>query len=615
MRIKSGPIAVDNYGNSYTLWTLEGVYNIDGEDFISHGSYDFALTSFDCNGVHRWTKIIGGTSSDQAFDLGTDTLGGVYVISSVNGARLVNYSIHIDTDTTIVSQMKSMFLVKYDTEGEFQWFRMPEDTVVIDPSNLQLGGGFAMDVAPNGDCYVYSKLPIGTYSYGAFEATFPGTVNDGENIYALKYDSNGNCNGGVHFDISYSGSLIFNSDIIRDHHTGWFYMSGRLTAGDDIFIFGGEQVTAENYVVQFDSSGFVNWTISANDIGIANTRFFGKPSVDELGNVYVTGGSQSGNSFGGFTFQNSFEDSGFPIFAKIDSMGNVVYATNASVSVPNYAAATAYSNNEVAVTGMYGRKIIWGDYSANNISMNNNVFLARFDATSNEILALDTLQSSASSVETPSQLTADRQGNFYVGGKFSGQLYVGDVTLYNQTGTSEGFIAKFGSDSCYCPLPEALFVYDSIPNEPGYDFVYTGSADVDSVLWDFGDGAFGYGMDLQHIFAESGTYTVCATAYNPCGADSVCITFEAEGPVGVQSINGFEEIRVYPNPAREFLTVNHASPGSRMEVINAVGQHLQSTFLNASPEQIDVSNLPAGIYLLQLTDRNGKRGYARFVKE
>src|SRR5690606_2946585 len=161
-------------------------------------------------------------------------------------------------------------------------------------------------------------------------------------------------------------------------------------------------------------------------------------------------------------------------------------------------------NNQVAITGMYGRKIIWGDYNAHNISMNNNVFLARFDASSNEILTLDTLHSSASSVETPSLLTSDQQGNFYVGGNFSGQLHVGDGTLYNQTGTQEGFIAKFGSDSCYCPLPEALFAYDSIPNEAGYNFAYTGSADVDSVVWNFDDGQTGTGLNPYHFFAESG---------------------------------------------------------------------------------------------------------------
>ena len=229
--------------------------------------------------------------------------------------------------------------------------------------------------------------------------------------------------------------------------------------------------------------------------------------------------------------------------------------------------------------------------------------------------SLNVLYGSANGNEYPSLLTADNQGNFYVGGNFSGQLHVGDGTLYNQTGTQEGFIAKFGSDSCYCPLPAALFTYDSIPNEAGYNFAYTGSADADSVTWDFGDGEVGNGFNPYHFFAESGTYTVCATAYNACGADSVCVIVDALGPVGIKAINGFEEVRVYPNPARDIVHIGNALPGTRVDVINAVGQNLGSSILQSNNAKINVSSLSPGIYVLQLTGSDGRRGFARFVKE
>lgn len=205
VRFNAQSIAVDSYGNSYVTWSLQDAYEIDGELFISNGPSDAALTSFDCDGAHRWTKIIGGSSSDIAGVVETDTLGGIYLICSVNSARLENYNFNIGSDTTLISQRKGMLLVKYDTDGEFLWSRMPEDSVVIDLTNLQFAGTIGIDVAPNGDCYIYSKLPIGSYSNGSFDAMYPGTANDGENIYALKYDSEGNCTGAVHFDFYYSG--------------------------------------------------------------------------------------------------------------------------------------------------------------------------------------------------------------------------------------------------------------------------------------------------------------------------------------------------------------------------------------------------------------------------
>ena len=174
--------------------------------------------------------------------------------------------------------------------------------------------------------------------------------------------------------------------------------------------------------------------------------------------------------------------------------------------------------------------------------------------------------------------------------------------LYNQTGSQEGFIAKFGSDSCYCPLPVALFTYDSVPNEAGYDFAYTGSADVDSVVWDFGDGEVGNGLNPYHFYAQSGNYTVCATAYNPCGTDSVCITFNALGPVGLKAINGFEDVKVYPNPAKNRISIDHSLTNAHLYVISAVGEQVLSTSLPSGSAQIDISTLPSGVYLLQLTD-------------
>ncbi|NEN25897.1 hypothetical protein G3O08_20610, partial [Cryomorpha ignava] len=467
VHFKPWHIAVDNYGNSYVTWTLQDPYEIDGTLFISNGSADAALTSFDCNGVHRWTKIIGGSGGDRITGLGTDTLGGVYVTLSVNGVRIPNYNTSFAPDTTINSGQKGLLLVKYNTEGDMLWLRMPEDTVVFNlPDDLQIGTSFDLDVSPNGDCYIYSKLSEGSYSNGAFEATFPGTLDDGEDIYILKYDGEGNFASGVHFDMWYSGATLNRGSFNRDHYTGKYYRSGYLSGNDEV-IFGGEEVTANNYVVQFDSSGFVNWNFMTDDV-----KFLGKPSVDEFGNVYVTGGTSNGNSLGDFTFQNTFGSSGFPVFAKFDSLANVIYATNASVDVNSGGFATSYSNMEVAVAGRWGSLISWGDELIDNTNSENqgfNVFLALFDAEGQGMPeSIHTLTSSPMGAEEPSLLTADTQGNFYVGGHFSGQLYVGDGTLYNQTGTQEGFIAKFGSDSCYCPLPVSLFTYDSIPNQAGY---------------------------------------------------------------------------------------------------------------------------------------------------
>src|SRR5690606_27569960 len=98
--------------------------------------HDAAISSFDCNGNHRWTKTIGGASNDQGVAVGTDTLGGVYWLGNVNWGMSETDVVHIGTDTAVVPNRKWMLLVKFDTDGNYQWHRMPEDTVTIDPTNL-----------------------------------------------------------------------------------------------------------------------------------------------------------------------------------------------------------------------------------------------------------------------------------------------------------------------------------------------------------------------------------------------------------------------------------------------------------------------------------------------
>src|SRR5690606_13335887 len=135
-----------------------------------------------------------------------------------------------------------------------------------------------------------------------------------------------------------------------------------------------EEVTANSYVVQFDSDGVMAWVQTANDTNNTLTGFIGKPSADELGNVYVTGYSYNNNTFGDFTFYNYLDTNGFPIFAKLDSTGNVVFATNASTNNDNSGKVTSYSNNKVAVGGKIAGNLYWGDVSEDNPENYNQLY-------------------------------------------------------------------------------------------------------------------------------------------------------------------------------------------------------------------------------------------------
>lgn len=618
-------IATDHMGNVYISWPLEYSYELEGEIYTSHGLHDVALTSFDCNGNHRWTKTIGGASSDGTRNaVGTDTLGGVYWVGNVNLALHETEVVHIGTDTAVVPNRKALLFVKFDTDGNYQWHRMPEDTVIIDFTNIQVGAALDMDVSPDGDCFIYSKLPPGTYADGAFEATYYGTSNFGEDVYVLRYDRDGNFTEGVHFDLYYAGALFQNSKFTRDHQSGIYYLSGYKRPVNDTIVLGETTISTQSgHISSFDETGAVNWVRIANDTLVngnivVSAGIAGKLVFDTNGTIYAAGGAGgSGGGFGDFTFYNSLGSiTSCPAVFKFSPGGEVLNATNASSNGASGAYGVTLFDNVVGATGHCGH-LIWGDLSIIDIvNDGSDIFLARFDADTFEPISLDSLVSSPLSYEFTNTMVSDPEGNLYIGGRFEGVLYVADDTLYNQTGPFEGFVAKFGSDVCPCVPPEAAFAHDTLPGEDGYAFAYTGSAEADSILWDFGDGHTGSGPNPHHLFAEDGVYTVCVTVYNPCGEDTHCAEVAAFGPDAVQGMAEHASVKVYPNPAHATLSIAHTSAGARVEVVNALGNRVLTTSTASEAEtlQIDIGALPPGVYLLILTDSSGKRGQTRFVK-
>jgi hypothetical protein len=77
--------------------------------------------------------------------------------------------------------------------------------------------------------------------------------------------------------------------------------------------------------------------------------------------------------------------------------------------------------------------------------------------------------------------------------------------------------------------------------------------------------------------------------------------------ISVQTTGGFEEnnlqISVYPNPASELLRINSTEKG-QLVLSDFAGRMLYSEYFSGDVA-INVSSIPAGLYLLTLTTENG----------
>ena len=88
-------------------------------------------------------------------------------------------------------------------------------------------------------------------------------------------------------------------------------------------------------------------------------------------------------------------------------------------------------------------------------------------------------------------------------------------------------------------------------------------------------------------------------------------------PSGVTNINTEGAVKIYPNPAKETINVEITSAVSgnmQVEVLNMLGQRVDMQTMVNQKSSINVSNLPAGAYLVDCYRDGVKVATSRFIK-
>lgn len=137
-----------------------------------------------------------------------------------------------------------------------------------------------------------------------------------------------------------------------------------------------------------------------------------------------------------------------------------------------------------------------------------------------------------------------------------------------------------------------------------FDFVNT-SMEATSYFWDFGDGNTSTEIEPSHNYTEPGTYTVSLFATNTCGTDTLATEVMVSSTDEISAIS--KVFRVFPNPVSSFLSLVPLSTEARPYDVSLVNVHGQTVLDWASYEggaQLDLSDLPRGVYLLQIRQEN-----------
>jgi hypothetical protein len=178
---------------------------------------------------------------------------------------------------------------------------------------------------------------------------------------------------------------------------------------------------------------------------------------------------------------------------------------------------------------------------------------------------------------------------------YAAMLY--DEEWQNDTLTQTAFVA---------PLPAGDGIQAVSGGALSYDFSVINPRDITDYEWDFGDGNTDNGPAPSHTYAANGFYTVTVTLVNDCGTST--LSYSLDTRVGVARLSPeMSAVQVYPNPAREMLTVRTA-PGQPIReciVYNSVGSMVYRAPVAGDRHQVQTAAWPAGYYLMHLRSEEG----------
>lgn len=132
--------------------------------------------------------------------------------------------------------------------------------------------------------------------------------------------------------------------------------------------------------------------------------------------------------------------------------------------------------------------------------------------------------------------------------------------------------------------------------------------DVDSILWNFGDGTTSDLNNDSHTYSGLGSYTLTVTAYQ-CGTDSTeSITITVDSLVSVQEYNiDQNSVKVFPNPFSSSITIETEEEYQTLHIsfISIEGKiALSENFANTSKVSLDTEMLSPGFYTVKIVRDN-----------
>jgi hypothetical protein len=264
----SSDVSIDVFGNSFITGDFHGpTMNFGSVALIANGSAeDLFLAKYDASGNLIWAQSAGGSQSDYASSVSTDSYGNSFITGSFNSAAIVFGSTTLN-NANASGGTPDIFLVKYDPSGNALWAKSS--------GGNSYDGGSSVTIDASNVCYLTGSFVSPSITFGSSiltNANNTSTVEDGflarleditsiapfpnENNYISIFPNPSNAvftidpgvTEGTIYVSDVFGKIIFQSDIASAGST--IDLSGQANGVYFIQINTGIQLTTQKLILQ-----------------------------------------------------------------------------------------------------------------------------------------------------------------------------------------------------------------------------------------------------------------------------------------------------------------------------------------------------------------------------
>ena len=536
---------------------------------------------------------MGNTTYDAGQDIAVDDNGNVYVTGS--------FTAWFDADpgagTTILQSAgdNDVFLAKFNDAGVLQW--------AFSAGGSGFDAAYGVEVSGN-QLYLVGATASsdGDFDPGAGTLTF-ANLGAGD-IFVVRYDLNGTLVSG--FTVGGSGDE--SAVDIEVEANGDFAICGNYdgadfdadpaidvsalpaAAGDDAFLIKYDAFNMLLFGHGFGGGGNLD---SDRALGMHRTA---------SGDLYVTGSfSSTGGDFdpGPGTTTLSSAGSIDLFLSKFNAAGTFQWAKRIGDTGGDlgYAIATD-SNGDVYLSGYANSASVdldpGPDVETFSSGAGQDIILVKLTPAGDYIRGL---RIGGGSSDIGFTVLVDDQDHLFLAGEF------GDIDVDMDPGAGTALLSStsaFETDLFLAQFDTAFTFVDAFDvGGIGGDAVWAGALTATGRLWVTGKAE-------GPADADPGSGTALLDALG--GSDIFVGAYDHLHPMGIEEVVA-ATLTLQPNPARDHVTVDLPTQGSALlELTDARGRVLLTQQVPSFPVELDLRNVPAGIYTLTVNDGAARQG-------